>query len=52
MIRAQHRIMQLTPSLRLKPVMLETDVGVVRWRRIMETLVAQESSPTPLRAAS
>jgi len=45
MIRAQHRIMQLTPSSKLKPVILETDVGVVGWRRIMEKLIVAEQSP-------
>ena len=29
----------------LKPVMLETDVGVVRWRRIMDQLMATERQP-------
>lgn len=41
MIRAQHHIMSLTPPTR-RPVMLETDVGVVRWRRAMEKRIAQE----------
>lgn len=52
MIRAQHRIMQKTPHT-TKPVLLETDVGVVRWRRTMEKLMAQEAqAASPARMAS
>ena len=51
MIRAQHRILQKTPAT-TKPVMLETDVGVVRWRRTMEKLMAQEAqAAAPVRMA-
>lgn len=45
MIRAQHRIMQMTSPDR-KPVMLETDVGIVRWRRAIEKLLAREQAPS------
>lgn len=52
MIRAQHRIMRMTPPT-ARPVMLETDVGVVRWRRTMEKRMTQEqAAAAPGRMAS
>lgn len=51
MIRAQHRIKRATPST-VRPVMLETDVGVVRWRRTMEKLIERERANVSVRAAS
>jgi vanillate O-demethylase monooxygenase subunit len=42
MIQAQLRNMQLFPPDRLKPVMLETDVGIVRRQRVMDRLLAAE----------
>ena len=45
MIRAQHRNrLRMAPE-ELRPVMLETDVGVVRWRRVMDQLIAAERQP-------
>lgn len=45
MIRAQHRNIRMSDPADLKPVMLETDLGVVRWRRIMDQLRAAERAP-------
>ncbi|WP_076866020.1 aromatic ring-hydroxylating dioxygenase subunit alpha [Bradyrhizobium mercantei] len=45
MIVAQQRIIDMTPPNQLERVMLETDLGVVRWRRIMEKLIAAERHP-------
>jgi vanillate O-demethylase monooxygenase subunit len=42
MIRAQFNRMRAAAHEELKPVMIETDIGVVRWRRIMEKLIAAE----------
>lgn len=42
MIRAQQRILDMTPPEELKRVMLETDLGVVRWRRTIEKMIAAE----------
>lgn len=50
MIRAQHatiaafaRCEDTAPE----PVLLETDSGVVRWRRIMDRLIAEDRGPAP-----
>ena len=42
MIRAQQRILDMTPPGELKRLTLETDLGVVRWRRIIEKMIAAE----------
>lgn len=42
MIQAQQQIITLTGATDGDQVMLETDVGIVRWRRIMEKLLAEE----------
>lgn len=42
MIRAQQRILDMTPPNELKSVMLETDLGVVRWRRVIGQMIAAE----------
>jgi hypothetical protein len=42
MIRAQQRIIDMTPPDELRRVTLETDLGVIRWRRIMEKMIAAE----------
>ncbi|SFU16837.1 aromatic ring-hydroxylating dioxygenase subunit alpha [Mesorhizobium sp. YR577] len=42
MIRAQFRNIRMASTDALKPVMLETDVGVVRWRRVMEKKITAE----------
>lgn len=46
MIRAQQRIIDLTPPHELKRVLLETDAGVVRWRRIIDEMIAAERRPS------
>jgi phenylpropionate dioxygenase-like ring-hydroxylating dioxygenase large terminal subunit len=46
MVRAQQRnIALMPPEERRKQVLLETDIGVVRWRRIMQQLIAAEQAP-------
>ncbi|NKQ56987.1 aromatic ring-hydroxylating dioxygenase subunit alpha [Amycolatopsis sp. K13G38] len=42
MIRAQHRTIQAFGADAPRPVLLETDAGVVRWHRIMDELLAAE----------
>jgi vanillate O-demethylase monooxygenase subunit len=42
MIRAQFNRMRAAAHDELKPAMIETDIGVVRWRRIMGKLIAAE----------
>ena len=42
MIRAQQRILDMTAPGALKRVTLETDLGVIRWRRIIEQMIAAE----------
>lgn len=45
MIRAQQHVIDMTPPSELKFVMLETDLGVIRWRRIIEQMIAAERRP-------
>jgi phenylpropionate dioxygenase-like ring-hydroxylating dioxygenase large terminal subunit len=42
MIRAQQRIIDMSPPGEMKRVTLETDLGVVRWRRIIEKMIAAD----------
>ncbi|QRG08394.1 aromatic ring-hydroxylating dioxygenase subunit alpha [Xanthobacter dioxanivorans] len=44
MISAQHEIMLMTGAETLGEVLLETDVGVVRWRKIMSDLLSAEQA--------
>lgn len=52
LIRAQQKILSMFPSDEIKPVMLETDLGVVRWRRIVEKLIAEENAPAESEAVA
>lgn len=45
MIRAQHRTLQAFAADAPRPVLLETDAGVVRWHRVMEQLLAADHEP-------
>ncbi|NMM44654.1 aromatic ring-hydroxylating dioxygenase subunit alpha [Rhodospirillaceae bacterium KN72] len=46
LIKAQHRIRQMSDPDDLRPVMLETDAGVVRWRRIIDQMLDRERETT------
>lgn len=46
MIRAQQRNIQMAPPSELGRVVLETDAGVLRWRRIIKRLSAAENQPS------
>jgi len=42
MLAAQQRLMQIAPQETSQPILLETDVGIVRCGRILEALIAAE----------
>ncbi|MDH6287756.1 phenylpropionate dioxygenase-like ring-hydroxylating dioxygenase large terminal subunit [Rhodococcus opacus] len=44
MIQAQQRVITLTGASEGDQVMLETDIGIVRWRRIMDRLLHEEDT--------